>query len=66
MNDHLRDKANLQRQVFRKTVYRLWQMAQAGLLEEMTDVEYRIATILLDHPEYEDIFDDETLRWWGF
>ncbi|MDQ5985924.1 MAG: hypothetical protein CSYNP_01642 [Syntrophus sp. SKADARSKE-3] len=61
MTDFSKSHENLHRQVFRKTVYRIWNMIQAGLLDELDEAEYRIAKILLEHPEYEDIFDDEDI-----
>lgn len=61
MTDFPKVHENLQRQAFRKTVYRIWNMIQAGLLDDMEEAEYKIARILLDHPEYEDIFDDEEI-----
>ena len=58
MSDMSKSYGNLQREVFRKTVYRIWNMMQAGLLDEMDEAENRIARILLDHPEYEEILED--------
>jgi hypothetical protein len=36
-------------------------MIQAGLVDEMNPAEYKIARLLIDHPEYEDTYDDEEL-----
>lgn len=51
----------LQRQAFRRTVYHIWAMIQAGLMDEMSEAEYGIARILLEHPEYEEFFDDDEI-----
>jgi hypothetical protein len=61
MTDFSKAHENLHRQAFRKAVYRIWNMIQAGLLDELDEAEYRIAKILLAHPEYEDIFDDDEI-----
>lgn len=58
MSDFSKNYENLQRQAFRKAVHRIWGMIQAGLMDEMTEPEYRIAAILLAHPEYEDVYED--------
>jgi len=58
MSDSSKVYGNLQREAFRKAVYRIWNMIQAGLLDEMDESESGIAKILLDHPEYEEIFED--------
>ena len=50
-----------QRQVFRRTVYHIWSKMQAGLIDEMSEAEYSIARILLEHPEYEEFFDDDEI-----
>jgi hypothetical protein len=52
---------DLQRQAFRRTVYHIWSMLQAGLIDEMNEAEYGIARILLEHPEYEDFFENEEI-----
>ncbi len=53
------EDGNLQRQAFRRAVHRVWAMIQADLIDEMNDAEGRLARILLDHAEYEDVFEDE-------
>lgn len=59
MTEFTKSAEELQRQSFRRTVYHIWSMIQAGLIDEMNEAEYAIAGILLEHPEYEDFFEDE-------
>jgi len=59
MSDDVKSYENLQRRAFRQVVHRVWAMIQAGLTDEMNEAEARMARILIEHPEYEEIFDDE-------
>jgi hypothetical protein len=61
MSNDPKASENFQRQAFRKTVHRIWSMIQAGLSDEMDEAESKIARILLEHTEFEEIFDDEDL-----
>jgi hypothetical protein len=61
MKEFTKSAEDLQRQAFRRTVYHIWGMIQAGLVDEMNEAEYAIARILLEHPEYGDFFEDEKI-----
>jgi hypothetical protein len=50
--------AQLQRQLFRQSVYLIWNMAKAGSLHELSKEERKLAEIILYHEEYADNFEN--------
>ena len=47
-----------QRRLFRQTVHRLWEVVKSGGIDELSEKENRLASIIMDHQEYHDHFEN--------
>ena len=52
---------NLQRQSFRKTINKVWNMVKEDNLSILDQAEQKLSLIIMDHKEYSDYFENKDL-----
>jgi hypothetical protein len=52
---------NLKRQTFRKEINRIWNMLKEDKFSDLNQKEQKLAQIIMNHPEYQEHFEDDDL-----
>ena len=57
-DDFSKTYEKLKRKFFRDSVRCIWGMVKSGWLDELSEQEYKLALIIIDHQEYCELFEN--------